>query len=245
MKLKASLHLHSGEDIREGELIGYSIYELIDEAKALDFQALALTCHLASVAKPEHIAYAKGRGILLIPGVELELEEAGRLGHVLVLNSNSETDRLTKFSDLPEYRRRHPECLIVAAHPNFGFGASMGLKLLKKYLACFDAVEHSWFYSVGFNLNKATERIAATGKKKMLAASDCHHFNRETLGTDYCWIDADQQTSEAIIKALRQGKWQNVTKPKTWPYLIKSFFGLLLTAWNLKLIKKNQLSETT
>jgi len=59
MKVKASLHIHSGADLTEGNIIGYSVFELIDSAKALGFQVLAHTCHKYFVWDESWADYAR------------------------------------------------------------------------------------------------------------------------------------------------------------------------------------------
>ena len=79
MRVKASLHIHTAEDKTEGEYITYNIFELVDRAAELGFQVLALTCHQFCVTTKEHIEYAKTKGILLLPGVELNLIEDNKV----------------------------------------------------------------------------------------------------------------------------------------------------------------------
>lgn len=77
MGLKADLHPHT----REGEaFIAWQARDLIDRAAREGFQVLSITNHDRLTFSQELAAYARERGILLIPGVEATLE--GR--HVLL-----------------------------------------------------------------------------------------------------------------------------------------------------------------
>ena len=108
MKLKASLHIHTKEDESDGRIIDYDIFKLIDEAKKLKFQILALTCHRSLATKPEFIDYARRQGILLIPGIELELSQGRRRPHVVVLNGTDDILGVKNLVDLQNYQARHP-----------------------------------------------------------------------------------------------------------------------------------------
>jgi len=225
MKLKASLHLHTANDLVEGSIIKYDIYRLIDRAQESGFKVLALTCHDFFVYKKEYGDYASERGILLIPGVELSLGKK----HVLVLNANKATEEIKSFGELFDYKKNHPEILVIAAHPNFGFAVSMGIKLLRQNIKLFDAIENSWFYSRWFNLNKKVEEIARQHDKPMIATVDLHSL--KYLDGDYAIIDAEKMTIQEIFSAIKKGNFVNVTKPK-------KFFDLAVFIFRLVVWKK-------
>ena len=66
--LKVDLHLHTADDPLDR--IRHSGAELVDRAAALGFDALAITLHDAQFDAARLRAYARERGVLLIPGVE-------------------------------------------------------------------------------------------------------------------------------------------------------------------------------
>ena len=208
MKLKASLHLHTSDDLRDGDTIKYDIYQLINRAHESGFKILALTCHNFFVYKKEYGLYAQQKGMLLIPGVEASL----RKKHVLILNADKEAEKVKSFKQLAEYKKDKPDILIIAAHPNFGFKVSMGIRRLKNNIDIFDAVENSWFYSRLINLNKKVERIAKKHNKPMIATADLHDL--KYLDGDYIIIDAEKMEIQEIFSAIRSGRFVNVTKPK-------------------------------
>src|SRR5512139_2457420 len=78
--LKADLHLHTAEDPLDR--IRYTAKELISKAADEGFDVLSITNHHRVTFNPELFSYARERGILLIPGVEITI----RRRHVLVLN---------------------------------------------------------------------------------------------------------------------------------------------------------------
>src|SRR5687768_2788769 len=78
--LKVELHTHTSDD--PADPIPHSAIELIDRAADLGYDALAITLHDKQFDVCSLAAYAAGRGLVLIPGVEKTIE--GR--HVLLLN---------------------------------------------------------------------------------------------------------------------------------------------------------------
>lgn len=209
MEVKASLHLHSREDVRDSRIIDYSLYELIDRAAVLGFKVLASTCHLRNVCRPEHIEYAKSQGVLLIAGVEVEI---GGRRHVLILNGGPEADRVATFGQLEDFKRRHPEAFVIAPHPNY-FSKSITLGRLRRLAGVFDAAEHSWFYSRFFNLNRKAERLSRELGLPFIATADAHVL--DYLDIDHLIIDVDDLSAAAVFNAIRQKKFANITQPKT------------------------------
>jgi len=239
MKLKASLHIHTAEDQIDGYIIKYNIYQLIDKASQLGFKVLAVTCHRKFVYRKEYGDYAKDKGILLISGIELSMSKfMFWRNDLIVLNCDKNIEQVKTFKQLADYKKRHPEIFIIAAHPNFGQRQSMGIKKLIKYIDLFDAIEHCWFYSSKINFNRRVEKIAKNFFKPFIATADAHvltYFN-----TDYAIIDAEELTPQSIFTAIKQNKFINITKPKKLLELIlyiiinefKAFLFLPLRWWH-------------
>lgn len=219
MKYKASLHLHTKEDYEDGTIINYSICDLIDEALRLDFKILALTGHKTFLFKTEYGEYAKEKGILLIPGIEAEIK--GR--HCLILNCDQATEKIKSIEDLIAYKQDHPECFVIAPHPNYK-SKSLGLGLIEKYPEVFDAIEHSWFYSKKANPNIATEALAQKIKKPLIATADLHRL--EYLDSNYAVIDCGNLDVPSVFEAIRKGKFENFSQPQ-------SGFGMIVYFWSL------------
>lgn len=219
MQLKASLHLHTGEDKKDGHIINYNIYNLIDEAEKYGFRVLGFTPHNKFVFKEEFAAYAKKKDILLIPGVELGL---GRFlnGHVIILNCDQTVEKVKTLKQLLKYKEEHPEIFILAPHPTYNRFISIGAKKLKKYINLFDAVEYSYAYSKKLNFhNKKAKAIAAHFQKPFIATADVHVLKK--LNTDFALIEAGEFTLESIFNAIKRGQFENVTAPKSFFSLIK------------------------
>jgi len=212
MYLKSSLHIHTKEDFSDGHAITYSVYELIDRAKELGFEVLALTGHRKFIYKEEHGEYARAKGIILIPGIELALKFFFRQNHVLVLNCGQSVENVKSFTELGRFKKENPEAFVIAPHPNFSFIESMGRKRLKKFIGVFDAIEHSWFYTAKINRNKKVEKIAKDFDLPFIATSDIHYL--KYFDTDYLMVDAKEKSVASILEAVRQGDYINCTRPK-------------------------------
>jgi len=226
MQLKASLHIHTSEDKKDGHLINYNVYNLIDEAERCGFKVLGFTPHKKFVFKKEFADYAKKKGILLIPGVERGL---GRVlnKHVVILNCDKTIEKVKTLKELNAYKEKHPEIFILAPHPAYNRLISIGSRSLKKYIYLFDAIEHSCACSKKMNhQNKKAEAIAARFQKPVIATADVHFLKK--LNTDFAIIEAVDLTAESVLQAIRYGKFKNVTAPKNSFDLIKYYINFLM-----------------
>lgn len=201
--LKVDLHLHSSED--PVDVIDHSVYQLIDRAAELGFDALALTFHDHDFRDATVEAYARERGIVLVPGVERTIE--GR--HVVLLNFAERTDHVRTFQDLAELRRESPSGLVVAAHPYFPDRSCLQWRL-ERHVDLFDVVEWSYFWTRGLNFNAKAARFAASHGKPLLASSDLHDIRQ--LGRTYSLVFADPHP-DAICTAIREGRVSIQTSP--------------------------------
>ena len=137
MVLKADLHLHT----REGESwIAYEARDLVDRAARDGYHVLSITNHNTVTFSEDLAAYARERGILLIPGVEATIE--GK--HVLLYNLDVPPARIRTFADLR--RLQAADWLVVAAHPFFPHPSCLRDRVLRE-IDLFDAIEFSHFYT--------------------------------------------------------------------------------------------------
>lgn len=213
MLFKANFHFHTSAD-RE-DYIRYSTEEGIDRAAKRGFSVLALTCHNTFAWTQEYAGYAKGRGILLIPGIEVSIHETpSEERHTVILNCDKEAENVHSFAALEGYRKSHPDIFVLAPHPYYPhFTKKMSLmERLDEYIDLYDGIEQSWFYSRHVDRNKQAEVMAKRHNLPYISTSDTHFFN--FLDTDYCVIEADEKTPEALFRALRAGSYRNMTRPK-------------------------------
>lgn len=212
--LKCQLHTHvKGDPV---DHILHSASELIDKAASFGYDVLAITCHRKIIFDKSLCDYAQKKNILLIPGIEFEIRQK----HILGINIEEEIYQVNSFEKLRDYKKSHPDSLIIAAHPFFP-GPS-----LKKYLIenidCFDAIEYSWAYTKLINFNKKAEKTAKKYNKPLLATSDCHLL--KYLDLAYCEINAPKD-KKLIIETIKNGKLENYSRPTTTLRIARSLGG--------------------
>ena len=198
--LKADLHLHTAED--PVDRVGYTAKELIAKAADEGFDVISITNHQQMTFSQDLFFYAKERGILLIPGMEMTIQRR----HVLVLNPSSHK-ACSDFFSLSKLRR--PETLIIAPHPYFPGTTSLNGCLLK-HLDLFDALEYSHFYSLMINFNQKPGEISQSFGLPLVGTSDAHLLSQ--LGNTYSLIYAETNM-EAVFAAIRQNMVKVISRP--------------------------------
>ncbi len=210
MKIKTNLHFHTKDDVEDKEraalVAKHSLFEGLRKAKELGFDALAVTCHNFVTDDEKYHEYAKSLGINLIQGIEKSVEGKD----VIMLNVDKSAENVETFSDLKKYKEAHPEVLIIAPHPFFGGGVSLGRKL-KEHVELFDAVEYSWFHFKFLNLNKEAGHFALTHNLPIVATSDTHDL--DWLDGSYSILEADDSSFPSIAKAVKEGKIKIISPP--------------------------------
>jgi hypothetical protein len=208
MKIKTNLHFHTADDPEDP--VSYSTKEGIDKAVSLGFGALAITCHQKFAWTEEYAEYAKRKGLVFIPGIEIYVGKTREhsKAHVLILNATRGAERVRTFGELALYRKENPTAFIMVPHPYF-YGGFCLKEFLEKYINLFDAIEQSWFYSRLFDRNIKGKAMAEKYKLPFVSTSDAHFF--DFLDTNYCTVDAENATTEAIFAAIRAGKFANTT----------------------------------
>src|SRR5881296_3276555 len=220
--VKVDLHIHTLDDPKDA--VDYSAHELLERARALGFRVLAITLHDAVFDRQEVFADAAAMGILLIPAAEVRLCGA----HVLVLNvTGEEIAGLKDFDDLRRLRaRRGSSVFIIAPHPFYVFGSSIGSRLFAE-IDCFDAIELCHFHKGLFNLNRRAEKAAARFRKPLIATSDAHRLH--AFGNHYTSIPMPPElTVENVFAALRAGPLSLTSPPCRFADLVSTVYFLFL-----------------
>lgn len=241
MKIKANLHFHTKDDVEDKEkaamVADYDLFRGLDEAKRLGFDILAVTCHDFVADDPKYYEYARKLGINLISGVEKRVEGKD----VLILNAVKAAERVETFDDLKKYRADHPESFIMAPHPFFDGGYSLGKKLVK-YIDLFDAIECSWFHFKFIDLNIKACDVARRHRLPFIATSDAHDL--AMLGTSYTVVDAENSSTASVLEALRAGRFMNVSPAaRFWSTYVWGIIGK--TALGLLKSKRSQKDKNT
>ncbi len=203
--IKLELHTHTADD--PVDAIPHSTAELIDRAADLGYQAVAITLHDRQLDLRRHLARARERNIVLIPGIERTI----RGKHVLLLNFPAVTEQIRDFDEVAALKRAWPEGLVVAPHPFFP--ASSCLRgLMDQHAALFDAVERNYFFTRQVDFNRPAREWARTHGKPVVGNADAHRLYQ--LGRTYSLVDA-QPDPAAICAAIRAGRVEAHTEPIT------------------------------
>jgi len=204
--LKADLHCHVSGDPRDD--IGYTAEDLIDRAVGLGFDAIAITNHREVWQNPGMIAYAQKRGLLVIPGIELDVE--GK--HVVMINVDKRVEAIRSFDDIRS--SASSDRVVIAPHPFYPLQTCIGKKLVE-HVDVFDAIEYSFFYCRVLNPNARAEAVANRAGLPMVGSSDCHSLR--WLGRTYTVIEADKKDVKSVVHAIHEGCASVVTRPLSMP----------------------------
>ena len=200
--LKVELHTHTDHDPLDR--IPHTARQLLDRAAALGYQALAITLHDRFHVSPDDTAYARERGLVLIPGIERTV--AGR--HVLLINFPADCERVRTFEDIAALKARS-HGLVIAPHPFYPIGSSLRHHL-DEHPDVFDAIEYNAMYTRWLNFNKKAVNWARANGKPVVGNSDLHRL--EQLGSTYSLVDAPPDP-DAICDAIRAGRVEIRTQP--------------------------------
>lgn len=219
-RFRVDFHHHCATDPKD--VIGYSARALVDAARAHGIDAIALTPHLEPFWDPDAVRHAAATGILLIPGVEAEVE--GR--EVLILNIRpGEVPDPCSFDDLRRLRAALGDrALVIAPHPYYPLPASLGRRL-EQHADCFDAVEVAHLHGFGVNPNARAIAWARARGKPLVANSDTHDL--AFLGRNYTEVDAERLDAESLFAAIRAGRAIPHTAPIPFFALLRFIFGVI------------------
>jgi predicted metal-dependent phosphoesterase TrpH len=202
--LKVDLHLHSSEDPLD--VIPHDAHALIDRAAELGYDALAITLHDCQLSARRIVDHARDVGITLVPGVERTVR--GR--HVLLLNYPAlATEGVRTFSDIVSLKQRWSAGIVVAPHPFFPDATCLRSKL-ERHRDLFDAVEWTYFWTIGLNFNARARAWAAARGKPIVGNSDLHDLRQ--LGRTYSLVSSERHP-DAICAAIRDGHVEVRTSP--------------------------------
>ena len=196
--VKVQFHVHTGRDPVDRP--NHTEEEMLDFAAEKKYDVVAITAHNTFIFDKELKSYAAKRNILLIPGIEKDIEGC----HVLIINATKEAENVHNFHALQEYKKSHPDCIIIAAHPYYFTNFCLKEKLDQNH-ALFDAIEYSWYHTRTINKwNKKAEKTAKKYRIPMIATSDNHilkYFDQQ-----YSLIDVEEKNWEEIRKGIKENR---------------------------------------
>ena len=185
--------------------IGHSIFEHIDRAKEVGMDAIAVTWHKKICNDAAAFDYARSKDILLIPGMEAEVDGHK---HLVVLNvAEGDITPTPSWDDVRAARARKPGIFTIAPHPFYPHPSCLG-NLMNGNEDCIDAVEwcmvHVGWIPSRVNPNLRAARWAQKHHKPVVACSDSHTL--QAIGVNSSTVEADALTPEALFAGIRAGR---------------------------------------
>jgi len=201
---RVELHSHCQGDPLDS-YIGHTLFEHIDRAKEVGLDAIAVTWHRKICAEPEAFAYARKRNILLIPGMEADVDRR----HVVLLNvAEGDLAGEPTWDEIRALRARKPQVFVMAPHPFYPHPCCLGSKAMNENAGCIDAVEwcmlHVHWLPDRVSPNLRAARWAHRHGKPLVACSDAHAL--AAIGKNASTVEADALTTESILAAIRAGR---------------------------------------
>lgn len=198
--LKLDFHVHTSDDVFDN--IPHGPEQLVDEMVRMGFDGFAVTNHDHHVISDRLSGYARERGLLIIPGMELTYLRQ----HIVLLNFR-EPGKVKTPADI--MRDKGEANLVMAAHPYFPWAPSCG-KLLDARPELFDAIEFCHLYNGVINFNRKAVLKAEELGLPLLGTSDAHTLFQ--IGYTYTVVDAEKDT-ESVIAAIKAGRSGLFTSP--------------------------------
>lgn len=192
-QLKCDLHIHTVASPDSHSTVA----EVLEMAKSRGFDAVAITDHDTTASAREAIAL-ENPGITIIPGIEVSTKK----GHVLILGTTKEYAPGKSAKETIQEAKKDG-CTVIIPHPYHRFRHSVGLGE-EDALILADGIEgYNSRYYTSWSNEKAV-KVANNLKKPITAGSDAHEPIYVGYGINL--IDAEDNTVDSILKAIREGK---------------------------------------
>ena len=200
---RVELHSHCQGDPVDAYL-GHTLFEHIDRAKEVGLDAIAVTWHQKICAVAEAFDYARQRNILLIPGMEADVDQR----HLVILNlAEGDLSGTPTWGQIRALRARKPGAFVLAPHPFYPHPSCLG-KIMNDHVDAIDAVEwcmiHVHWLPGRVNPNLRAARWAHQHGKSLVACSDAHSL--AAIGRNASVVEADELTPEALFAGIRAGR---------------------------------------
>jgi len=212
--LTCELHSHSDLSYDGRDPVEF----LLEQAAAVDLDALAVTDHDAIDASLDATELAPEYGLVGIPGMEVTSEA----GHVLALGVTTTIPAGLPFAETVE-RIRAAGGIAVVPHPFQKSRSGVAANVDADALADVDAIEvYNSRLLTGF-ANRRAERFARERDLPMTAGSDAHIA--EMVGQAPTLVDTDERDAAAILDAIREGRTSFEGRRTPWRISVRQAAG--------------------
>jgi predicted metal-dependent phosphoesterase TrpH len=200
ISLLCDFHNHTVDDPRDKH-VWHKAEELMDKAAAMGYGALAITLHGRQYFPQHWQEYAAERGIILVSGVEQDIEGC----HVLLLNFDRDAaNGIRTFAELAACKRE--DNLVIAAHPFFPGEICLGEKVFEN-AELWDALEVTGFYHSQWNPN--AKAIAAAQKLNLPVVGNSDTHTLDQFGSTSSHIEIEGEPSaKALVQAVKAKRVQ-------------------------------------
>ena len=193
--LSVELHSHSALSYDGRD----PVEMLLEQARAVGLDALAVTDHDEIDASLDAAAKASDYGLVGIPGMEV----TSAAGHVLAIGVREAVPTGLPFDEtLGEIRSRGG--IAVVPHPFQESRSGVAANVSRRDLASADAIEIYNSRLLTGRANRQAEKFAEEHDLPMTAGSDAHIA--EMVGQAVTRVDTDERSLEAILDAVRDGR---------------------------------------
>ena len=212
--LSVELHAHS-EHSYDGR---DPVERLLERARALDLDAIAVTDHDEMAGTREAVDLAPSYDLLAIPGMEV----SSAAGHVLALGVDDLVPAGLSFEATVD--RIHDQGgIAVVPHPFQKSRSGVLANISTEELAVADAIE---VYNSRLLTGRANRKAASYARRRnlpMTAGSDAHIS--EMVGQALTLVDADEPTVDGILDAIAAGRTTVEGRRTPWHISFKQAAG--------------------
>jgi predicted metal-dependent phosphoesterase TrpH len=224
--LSVELHAHSSLSYDGRDPVD----RLVDRAVAVGLDGLAVTDHDEIEASLEAAALAEEYGLVGIPGMEV----TSAAGHVLALGVTELVPAGLPFEETLD-RIRDQGGIAVIPHPFQESRSGVMENITRDQLRNADAIEVYNSRLLTGRANRQAERFAMRNGMPTTAGSDAHIS--EMVGRAVTHVDAEEQTVDAVLDAIREGRTTVEGKRTPWSVSFRQAAG------GAKRKVKNRLAE--
>ena len=205
--LSVELHTHSelSYDGRD------PIELLLEQAEAVDLDALAVTDHDEIDASLEAAAIAEEYGLIGIPGMEV----SSAAGHVLALGVEELVPAGLSYDETLE-RIHEQGGIAIVPHPFQESRHGVMARISHEELATADAIEVYNSRLLTGRANRQAERFARSHGLPMTAGSDAHISEMVGQALTRVETNTDNPDADAILSAIADGRTSVEGKRTPW-----------------------------